>query len=219
MATKKSSSKTAASMAARASALAPAPASAMMRIIWPQVALRMAAKQVAAHLDAGATVDQLVDEFVIRQLLREVLVDFLSTAFVNKKESMYPDKSRRLDLLIGLPTQLAHLAVEIKSDPNNIAGVRSDWEKILAVDAPYKMVIFSGIASGPEYAALTKSFRKKNHKLSDGSFAHEVTRQKMSFDDPGIAKRVSFVWMWAIGPNGLPSVEFQIVAASPAFKT
>lgn len=191
----------------------------MMQIIWPQVALRMAAKQVAAHLDAGATVDQLVDEFVIRQLLRDVLVDFLSTAFVNKKESMYPDNTRRLDLLIGLPTQRAHLAVEIKSDPDNVAGVQSDWEKILAADAPYKMVIFSGIASASEYAKLAKSFKKKSHKLSDGSFAHEVTRQKMSFDDAGMTKRESFVWMWAVGPNGLPLIEFKIIAASPAFKT
>ncbi len=191
----------------------------MMQILWPQVALRMAAKQVAAHLDAGATVDQLVDEFLIRQLLRDVLVDFLSTTFVNRKESMYPDKSRRLDLLVGLPTQLAHLAVEIKSDPNNTAGVQSDWEKICAADAPYKLVIFSGIASASEYAALKKSFSKKNHKLSDGSFAHEVTRQNMHFHDTGMAKRVSFVWMWSIGPNRLPSIEFRITAASPAFKT
>jgi hypothetical protein len=186
-----------------------------LRVLWPAVALRLAAKQVAAHLDSGASVRQPLDEFVVRQMLREILTDYLSTLFVQIKEAAYPDGSRRLDLSIGLPSIPAHIAIEIKSDPNNLNGVHHDLMKIKDAAPPYKMMLFAGVGSHSEVKRLRSKLSRTKYSIGPGVDVTEVNRQFMEFRDVNDEKSVSFVWIWRVGPRELPPLEFQVLPPLP----
>jgi hypothetical protein len=115
---------------------------------------------------------------------------------VQHKEVKYPNDQRRIDLTLGGVEELG-IAIEIKSDPNNLAGVRSDWLKICDVQKKYKLVIFAGVSSIADLERFETEFGEESHRLGNGRTAHHLTHQDTAFGVP-TNRKSAFIWIWYI---------------------
>lgn len=185
---------------------------------WQKLANRLAAQLPSIHFDGGSDFTQTTDEFLIRQLLREIVIDTLSSSFVVKKETKYPDSKERLDLQVGAKNAPNSIAFEIKGDSATIDSIKSDWAKLLRDDeSDFRMSVFAGVCSKEKYQVFVEAFSSEKYKVFSGEYAHTMAEPAFNFaveKQRGIKKEfVAFTWIWSVGKDAksLPRIQFDIV--------
>jgi hypothetical protein len=168
-----------------------------IEINWPQFSLGVVTALQAAFVKAGAKTGEWTDEFVVRQILREHFSTLIPGLNEQKKEGDYPgdQAGQRMDLRLGNLEQMT-FAVEVKSDPKNLAGVESDWSKICGAEQRFKMVIFAGVTKAEDLNRFRQRFCKRDFPLSSGQSVHMETThaQKFGMDQQLLA----FIWLWYV---------------------
>jgi hypothetical protein len=166
---------------------------------WPQFAVLVASEMQSSFVKGAGEHDEWMDEFVVRQVLRDGFARLGLGLEVQEKEPHYQNSKKRYDLRLGKNLPL-DIALEIKSDPFNVQGVKDDWEKICNAAQKYRLVIFAGVTQEENLKNLKKSFSKKDGKLTNGVNVHEVTMQDTLFGTSE-NRHAAFIWIWSVGES------------------
>lgn len=179
----------------------------VIQLDWPGFATKVANSMPSLYSEGNAADKEWIDEFVVRHTLRKHFGHLIPGLDVQQKEFKYPNDQRRIDLTLGGVEQLG-VAVEIKSDPCNLQGVRDDWLKICDVSKKYKLVVFAGVTVEADLQRFEDAFGDKSHNLANGHTAYHLTHQDAVFDMRA-NRKAAFIWIWYIDHH--PPKQLRIV--------
>ncbi|KAL0630656.1 hypothetical protein Q9L58_010495 [Maublancomyces gigas] len=167
-----------------------------IQLDWPGFATKVAVAMANTYSNSNPAHQEWVDEFVVRHALRIHFGRLIPGLDVQQKEFKYPNDQRRLDLTLGGAEQLG-IAIEIKSDPKNLDGVRADWLKVCDVAKKYKLIIFAGVSVKADLERFETEFGDAPHTLGNGHTAFHLTHQDSLFGD-STQRKGAFIWIWYI---------------------